>query len=323
MHTIAVFALKGGVGKSALTVFLADFISTVYQQRVLVVDLDPQQSSTVALLGEDALLSALGKGASVGKLLLDRVEGKPQGANVSSFLTERPPVKGKGRYRFLKGLSVLASDREAWHDLDAKLTGRPCPAPASHLECLRGALGLVKDQFDVCLIDFPAACTGPVTQLGIVAADWWLLPVEPNRLAARDVDGPRRVVRKACLRAGKKMKGLGTVLSRCQNRLSGEYRRTKAVLTRLAQQRVIPKLFHRDSEIDFSVDAMNALDDTLKDSYRTIDQKYGGATKSLYKNIKHLCQEVVDRLKIPAVEAPEVDTEPEVNAEVTRRFHTV
>src|ERR1700730_12837629 len=56
MHCIAVFALKGGVGKSAITVFLADSLSSIFNQRVLVVDLDPQQSSTIALLGEDRLL---------------------------------------------------------------------------------------------------------------------------------------------------------------------------------------------------------------------------------------------------------------------------
>ena len=52
-------ALKGGVGKSAITGFLADFLSSIFGQRVLVVDLDPQQSSTIALLGEERLLGAL------------------------------------------------------------------------------------------------------------------------------------------------------------------------------------------------------------------------------------------------------------------------
>jgi 8-amino-7-oxononanoate synthase len=56
MQTIAVFALKGGVGKSSLTIFLADFLSSIFDQGVLVVDLDPQQSTTIALLGEDRLV---------------------------------------------------------------------------------------------------------------------------------------------------------------------------------------------------------------------------------------------------------------------------
>jgi len=66
MQTIALFALKGGVGKTALTVFLADSLSSIYDQRVLVVDLDPQQSTTIALLGEERLLVALDRDASIG-----------------------------------------------------------------------------------------------------------------------------------------------------------------------------------------------------------------------------------------------------------------
>jgi hypothetical protein len=73
------------------------------------------------------------------------------------------------------------------------------------------------------------------------------------------------------------MKGLGTVLSRCQNRASNEYRRTRAVMTRLAERKLVPKLFSKDAEISYSVEALNALDDTLRDSYKTIDQKYGGS----------------------------------------------
>ena len=55
MKTVAVFTTKGGTGKSALTVLLAEFLATGFEQRVLVVDLDPQQSSAVALLGDERL----------------------------------------------------------------------------------------------------------------------------------------------------------------------------------------------------------------------------------------------------------------------------
>ena len=96
------------------------------------------------------------------------------------------------------------------------------------------------------------AYTGPFTKNGIVASDWWLLPIEPNRMAARDVDGPRRLLRKVFEQTGRKLKGLGTVLSRCQNRASSEYRRTRAVLTRLTERKLIPRLFSKEAEISLS-----------------------------------------------------------------------
>ncbi|MCP6726370.1 hypothetical protein NL526_30395, partial [Klebsiella pneumoniae] len=77
--------------KSALVVFLADFFSSVFGQRVLVVDLDAQQSATVALLGEEALLEVIEKKASVAHLLLTLLD-RTQPANGRAFLSERPAV---------------------------------------------------------------------------------------------------------------------------------------------------------------------------------------------------------------------------------------
>jgi chromosome partitioning protein len=321
MHCIAVFALKGGVGKSAITVFLADFLSSVFGQRVLVVDLDPQQSTTVALLGEERLLKAIERGASLGQMLMDCLDRKQRSA--LSYTTERPMVKESGRYKYLQALSVIASDREAWHDLDDRLSHQPTTRQAPSLELLRNGLRLVQDQFDICLLDFPASYTGPITKNGIVASDWWLLPVEPNRMSARDLDGPRRLLHRIWQQTNRKMKGLGTVLSRCQNRGSNEYRRTRAVLTRLAERKLVPKLFSKDAELSFSVEALNALDDTLQDSYKTIDQKYGGSAKPLHEDIRRLTREILERLKIPVVEIAEVDTAQDVNAEVTKNYQTV
>jgi hypothetical protein len=119
------------------------------------------------------------------------------------------------------------------------------------------------------------------------------------------------------------MKGLGTVLSKCQNRASSEYRRTRAVLAGQAERRSIPRLFSKDAEISYSTDALNALDDTLRESYRTIDKKYGGSAKSLHEDIRKLTREVLDRLKITVVEAAAVDMAEDVNNQVTRDYQTV
>jgi cellulose biosynthesis protein BcsQ len=242
---------------------------------------------------------------------------------VLSYLTERPMVKKKGKYKYLQSLSVLASDREAWHDLEDCLNLTPVSQQTASWGLLRNALKVVQEEFDICLIDFPASNTGPITKNGIVASDWWLLPIEPNRMAARDIDGPRRLLRQIFQQTNRKIKGLGTVLSRCQTRTSNEYRRTKAVLTRLEQRRNIPKLFSKDAELSYSVEALNALDDTLKDLSKTIDKKYGGSAKALHDDVRRLTREILERLKIPVVEVTDVDTADDVNADVTRNYQTV
>jgi chromosome partitioning protein len=321
MQTIAVFALKGGVGKSAITVFLADFLSSIFDQRVLVVDLDPQQSTTIALLGEDRLLTVQKRDASIGRMLMDALDRKPR--SILDYTTDRPMVKETGRYKYLQAVSVVPSDREAWHDLEDRLNLIPVNQQTSSWGLLRNALRIVQKEFDICLLDFPAANTGPIVKNGIVAADWWLLPVEPNRMAARDIDGPRRLLRQVLQLVNRKMKGLGTVLSRCQNRSSGEYRRTKAVLTQLAQRRVVPRLFTKDAELSYGVEALNALDDTLRDTFKTIDQKYGGSAKPLHAAIRCLTREILERLRIPVVEVADVETAEDVNSEVTKSYQMV
>jgi chromosome partitioning protein len=323
MQTIAVFALKGGVGKTAITVFLADFLSSLFKQRVLVVDLDPQQSSSIALLGEERWLAALERQASVGRLLMDSIEGKERSENVLSYATEREAVSDKGRFKYLQSVWVLASDREAWHDLDDTLNSMRAIQQAGSWQLLRKALATVRGKFDICLIDFPASYTGAITKNGVVAADWWLFPVEPNRMAARDVDGPRRLLRVVYQQTNRKLKGLGTVLSRCQNRSSKEYQRTRNVLTSEASKRHVPQLFSKDAEISFAVEALAALDDTLKADFRTIDQKYGGATKALHEDMRNLAREILERLRIPFHELGDVDTAQDVNPEVTKSYQMV
>jgi cellulose biosynthesis protein BcsQ len=123
MQTIGVFNTKGGSGKSAVTVFLADFLSTSFKKRVLVIDLDPQQSSAIALLGEERLLAA--SHHSLPDLMKKTVRGAPSVETAESYLIERPAIEGRGKHKFLRSLHVLACDREAWHDLNDDLYSRP------------------------------------------------------------------------------------------------------------------------------------------------------------------------------------------------------
>jgi hypothetical protein len=91
----------------------------------------------------------------------------------------------------------------------------------------------------------------------------------------------------------------------------------------LEQSRLIPKLFSKDAELGLSTDALTALDDTLRESYKTIDQKYGGSAKPLHEDIRRLTREIMERMRIPVIEAADVDTTDDVNGEVTKTYQTV
>ena len=65
----AIANLKGGVGKSTTTLMLADGLAYFYGANVLVVDLDPQASSSQMLLTDRGLQMAFDQGKGVHHLV--------------------------------------------------------------------------------------------------------------------------------------------------------------------------------------------------------------------------------------------------------------
>ncbi|HEX8032679.1 MAG TPA: ParA family protein, partial [Ktedonobacterales bacterium] len=49
----SIINLKGGVGKTTMTLALAHFLTIEHRKRVLVIDLDPQTNATVCLMPEN------------------------------------------------------------------------------------------------------------------------------------------------------------------------------------------------------------------------------------------------------------------------------
>ena len=49
---ISTINLKGGVGKTQMTVALAEFLALEFDKKTLLIDLDPQTNATVALMDE-------------------------------------------------------------------------------------------------------------------------------------------------------------------------------------------------------------------------------------------------------------------------------
>lgn len=302
MQTIAVFNTRGGSGKSAVTVFLADFLATAFGKRVLVVDLDPQQSSSVALLGEERLYEGFGRKKSLPEIMERALSEELRPNAVLYHAIERPKVKNarKGTL-YLAPLHVLACEREAWHDLDRTLGEVPASERQASHNVLRNLLKQVDDEFDLCLIDFPGHETGPISKNGLRAADWWLFPCVPDRAGIRDIEGPVAAIRNAYKGSKRQIKGLGTLLSISQPATSSEYKQAYQTLSEAAEKSIVPRLFSDKARMLIWTGARNALDDTLWGDSTTLAQKY--KDKPLFNAVRTLCQEALDRMEMPAEEA--------------------
>ena len=71
---VSIINLKGGVAKTTTTVQLAECLVSQFGKKVLVIDIDPQTNSTIALLDEEKWEQLDGEGKTLFHLFSDKLE---------------------------------------------------------------------------------------------------------------------------------------------------------------------------------------------------------------------------------------------------------
>jgi len=154
MKTLAVYSLKGGVGKTTLAVNLAWASATLSSRRTLLWDLDPQGAAT---------------------FMLDSRVKRSHGAR-AAFARKTSP-HDLVRPTAIKRLSLIAADRSLrglnhfLHDLDKKAR-------------LAKLLAEMADEYDRVILDCPPGFNETTDQI-LRAADLIVVPVIPSPLALR------------------------------------------------------------------------------------------------------------------------------------------
>ncbi|MET0145531.1 MAG: ParA family protein [Ilumatobacteraceae bacterium] len=153
-RSVAILNQKGGVGKTTVTLGLASAAAAA-GRRVLVVDLDPQASSTW-VLGHDP--------DPAGSKGIEAVLG---GSDAASVVVPSP-----------------------WSERIDLIPGGPGTADAlddSATTHLRGALAVVpEDRYDAILVDCPPTLGGP-TLIALTSARHALIVVDPSALGLRGI----------------------------------------------------------------------------------------------------------------------------------------
>ncbi len=166
--------MKGGVGKSTLTVNLAWHFAAYgsWNKRVLVVDLDPQFNASQYLLGVSAYEKIL---SSKQPTVWDIFE---QGTKTPGGKPSLPAPTDviQPHKKFPKGGSIdlIPSRLELAYSLK-----NPGQNKERHLSKL---LKLVEDQYDLILIDC-APTESVLTTAAYLSSDWLLVPVKPEYLS--------------------------------------------------------------------------------------------------------------------------------------------
>ncbi len=158
---IAVANLRAGAGKTSLTLSLGTTLAE-RGHRVLLVDLDPQASLTVACGVEDAA------DANLSQVLGNTIPGRTA---LWDILKEIVP----GNYIFLAPSDIALAHSE--YGLSARM-GREY--------VLKRRLDEVKSNFDYVLLDCPSSL-GLLTLNGLAAADTMLMPTQPHLAHMRGI----------------------------------------------------------------------------------------------------------------------------------------
>jgi chromosome partitioning protein len=153
LATIAIYSLKGGVGKTTLAVNLAWCAATLSARRTLLWDLDPQAASTFLL------------GGAKGKTQAQSVFSKDVEPAKLAHATAIPRLDLIGADASLRGLDLL------FHEIDKK-------------KRLAKLLGQLDKAYDRMLLDCPPGLTETSEQV-MRAADLIVVPVVPSPLSER------------------------------------------------------------------------------------------------------------------------------------------
>jgi cellulose biosynthesis protein BcsQ len=210
-RVVAVLNQKGGVGKTTVTLGLASAAANA-GHRVLVVDLDPQGSSTW-VLGIDPATVEVSTAEVLGRVPASRAMVPSAWGGEVWVVPASPRLLGKDH-----GGSPLR---------------------------LREALHAVADQFHAVLIDCPPSL-GALSRAGLTAADHAVIVVEPSALGLRGIGAVADLVDEVWDAHNPQLELTGVIVNKVPP-VSNEADRRYHELTRIVGKRAIwqPVIPHR------------------------------------------------------------------------------
>ncbi|MDD3269089.1 MAG: AAA family ATPase [Syntrophomonadaceae bacterium] len=180
--SISLINMKGGVGKTTLTVALAEFMALEHGLRVLVIDLDPQSNASACLMDLERWKRRNMRGQTIMRLFLDPFKNWPVFSAQEAVVRNASNIGGG-----IAGLDLMPSGMELMDLQDSLMSvfsEQDEQSPLIYL--LREALGKMLSDYDIALIDCPPSL-GLITQNGLAISDYYLIPVIPETMSIHGI----------------------------------------------------------------------------------------------------------------------------------------
>jgi chromosome partitioning protein len=206
MKVIAFVNMKGGVGKTTLSVNVADTLNRRHDKRVLLVDLDPQFNATQCLFTGEEYVERRKQGGftivdifnDVPTQTVDAVNGVQEKAAVA--LEDIKP------WRIRKGFDLIAGNLELFRLEMSGGQGRERRLKR-YLEKTKAS-----ENYDYVIIDTPPTPSHFMNS-ALLASDYYLVPVKPEPLSRVGIDLLRGVIGRVSENQGLDLTCLGVVIT--------------------------------------------------------------------------------------------------------------
>jgi len=279
--TISLINLKGGVGKTTLTVALAEFLVLEHGLRTLVIDLDPQANATACLMDLREWKKKNMRGQTIMRLFLDYFQPWKVFSMKTSLVEKASNINGG-----VPGLDLIPSGHELM-DMQDRLLGlfgtEEEKDRAAYL--LAEVLFPVTQAYDYILIDCPPSL-GLITKNGLAASDFFLIPVIPENMSMYGIPQIIKRVNQFKKECRSHIRPLGIVVTRYREQNAQHainVRDLRAGVALKGYQRVFHTCIHE------AATAANAVD--FYNSPETLSKKYGSGRT--YKEYQQLTKEVL------------------------------
>lgn len=287
MIAVAMVNRKAGVGKTTLTLALADFLNTVHGYRILVVDMNPQANASLALLGEQRWVQC----DQSGKTVADLFVAVRQTGTVPDGFGKGLVVSGIERGKGISGTLSLIPCTPRLQQIEEELMEGHAAwryVMGSPYFVLQAALSkAVFPAFDFVLIDCPPAL-GVATLNALTAANGYLMPTIADHVSTIGVSQLVGRIAEHGKGIRREIKRYGTVV----NRFKSATTLHRTILAEMWEKPEYQPVW--DTIVPDTLMAEETSAD--HDEIRTLRGRYGHATINYFQALGQLAEEFIRRV---------------------------
>jgi chromosome partitioning protein len=287
---IAVANMKGGVGKTATVVGLAEALAAKAKS-VLVIDGDAQANASICIAGDTILTSLIHNGHTIDGFLDDFLIGERQLNFCDCIRSQASAVSHSGNPLRVSLLASSSELRLLERDIIFKLTERKFGLNAivgRIFQIMKEELGRTAGEYDYVLIDCAPGISA-LTEASIRLADLVIVPTIPDYLSTYGLKSFCKVIWDS--EPKKKIpKRLPRVLM-TRRRQVREHARTAE---KIRNERNIGSFELFDTEIPETIDIAKALSANGSQTWPTFTNKWGDKVVSVLNELAHETMEALN-----------------------------